>query len=275
MRSFAELVPPTRTGPSRFSVDVPDGWQQGRGSFGGLVIALLQRALETEIAEAIGHMPKLRSLTAEIPAPVVVGPATVIVDVLRAGTGMTTAMARLEQAGVVCAHAVGVFGKARTDGPRWQTQTPPTVKHWSEYAVLPQSPQLSPAFSQHVEFRVVTPMPFSRAAEASLLGWVRLRNPGPARDAAYVIALADAYWPTAFSVMATPRPSATVAFTLEMIESLDGRADDDPVDEPDAPLLVRALSPAARDGYVFETRELWTTEGRLVARNHQTFVIIK
>ena len=40
------------------------------------------------------------------------------------------------------------------------------------------------------------------------------------------------------------------------------------------PLLYRATSPVLADGYCLETRELWGEDGRLVAINHQTIVVI-
>ena len=43
----------------------------------------------------------------------------------------------------------------------------------------------------------------------------------------------------------------------------------------DAPLAYRGVVPVCGDGYFVETRELWGADGRLVARNHQTFAIIR
>ena len=36
----------TDRGGGRFVGEIPDGWQQGRGAFGGLVLATLLRAIE-------------------------------------------------------------------------------------------------------------------------------------------------------------------------------------------------------------------------------------
>ena len=69
-------------------------------------------------------------------------------------------------------------------------------------------------------------------------------------------------------VFAAPRPTATSTFTMEFIEPLTD-------DDLDAPVLVHARCPAAYEGYAFETRELWGQSGQLLARNHQTFVVIK
>jgi hypothetical protein len=78
----------------------------------------------------------------------------------------------------------------------------------------------------------------------------------------------DAWWPALFGRIERPRPLATIAYTLELISTLDG-------EDPDAHLLYRGHVPVVRDGYFQEMRELWTAGGRLIARNHQTFAIIK
>jgi len=254
---------PVRDG-DRFHLDVVDGWQQGRGAFGGLVLGALTRAMEATLAEPL---VRLRTLAGELPAPTEVGPAAIEVEVLRRGSAMTTVAARLVQAGELRGHAVGVFGRARAP-VSWQTERPPAVPAWADVPSVSNPEGDGPPFARHFEYRLIGPAPFSRATEARCTGWIRAREPGPVRDAAHVVALADAYWPAALAVLAAPRPMATVAFTLELIEPI---ADLD----PDAPLLHRAHAPAAFDGFTYETRELWGPDGRLVARNHQTFVVIK
>lgn len=264
MPSLAEVTTPERDG-DHYRLEVPDGWQQGRGAFGGLVLAALTRAMDRELADPTA---RLRTLTGQLPAPTLVGPAEIQVEILRRGSAMHTLAARLVQAGELRAYAVGVFGRARVP-VRWQTLAPPDVPSWADVAALPTGTgSLHPPFASHFELRPIAPFPFSRASEARCTGWVRPRDPGPLRDAAYVVAVADAYWPAALAVLAAPRPMATVAYTLELIEPLDEL-------DPDAPLLHRAYGPAAVDGFAYETRELWGADGRLVGRNHQSFVVIK
>ena len=90
--------------------DVPEGWRQGRGAFGGLTLATLARAASQHEAAADRA---LRTITAEIPSAVMVGPATITVTPLRAGSGLTTLAAHAEQNGELVAHAVLSFGKTR------------------------------------------------------------------------------------------------------------------------------------------------------------------
>jgi hypothetical protein len=263
---LSTVTTPTRTGPDLFQIDVPDGWQQGRGSFGGLVLANLVRAIEAG-DDGPGERP-LRALTATLCGPVEPGISTIRVERLRAGTGVSTVAARLERGGEVLATAVGVLGKRRTDDVDFCDLPRPTMPPWREVpvTVLPVPP--APVFSRFFEFRSLSAPPFSGATDPVVNGWVRPRDPGPARGAAYVTALADAWWPTLLVQARRPRPVATISFTLELFEGLDGL-------DPEAPLFHTARAAAGRGGYVVEMRELRGEDGRLVALNQQTFAVIK
>ncbi|MEZ4365685.1 MAG: thioesterase family protein [Kofleriaceae bacterium] len=266
-QNLDDVLTATATGPGRYAYVVPNGWQTGRGSFGGLVVGAMTRA----VADTVGAALPIRSITAEIPAPVVPGDATIAVDVVRTGSSVTTATVRLEQAGETRALATAVCAAPRAGAAgevRWQTQRPPVTTPWREVTPLPYIAGMAPAFARHVEYRVIGPMPLAKAAAAELLGYVGPREVPTRRDAAYVAALADAYWPAALAVFSSMRPTATIAFTLELLESPDEL-------DPAAPVLIQASSPVAHEGYAYETRLVWGEDGRLLARNHQTFVIIK
>src|SRR5690606_21365142 len=99
-------------------------------------------------------------------------------------------------------------------------------------------------------------------------GWVRPKNPGAKRDAAYVAACIDAYWPAHLSRESQLRPMATVAFTVQPRPHFEGL-------DPEAPHFYRARVLATDGGYSVETRELWGEDGRLLGLNQQTFVSIK
>ncbi|MDX2092103.1 MAG: thioesterase family protein [Kofleriaceae bacterium] len=266
--TLVEVTSPTRTA-NGYELTVAPGWQQGRGAYGGLCVASLVRALEERIADPAR---KLRSLTAELPGPVNAGSADITVDILRAGNSVTTARASLAQRGEVKTHAVGVFAASRRSaaGLAWQELAPPQAPPWN--ALMPMPPTSStgpfgpPEFTQHFEYRVVEGIPLS-GKPAVTLGWVRAREPGALRDAAFLAAMIDAWWPAAMVRMPTIRPFATITYTLELLGDLAGL-------DPDAPLLYRGTVPVFGDGYFLETRELWGEDGRLLARNHQTFAVI-
>src|SRR5262245_49584310 len=105
---FTSLTTPIPVEHGRFRVLVPDGWQQGRGAFGGFVVAMLVRAVERFAGDPART---LRSLTAELCGPTLPGEAELQVEALRVGSGVGTYAVRLRQSGEVQAHAVCVLGK--------------------------------------------------------------------------------------------------------------------------------------------------------------------
>jgi hypothetical protein len=265
MTDFTTITTPRRIEVDRFEADIPDGWQQGRGAFGGLIIGTLARAMATFDA---AEERSLRSLTAQLAGPVLPGPNLVQVERLRTGTGVSTLAARLSRDGEVLAHTVGVFGKRRVSGLDQCEISRPLLPPWRDVPVAPIEPPIGPAFARFMELRVVGPLPHTGASEPVASGWVRPKDPGPARDAPFVAAMADAWWPSFFSRMPAPRPAATVAFTLQLLGDLAGL-------DPEAPLFHRGRTVAGQDGYMVEMRELWGEDGRLLALNQQTFAIVK
>lgn len=263
MASLDELLRPTRIDGTRFSIVVPEGWRQGRGAFGGLCVAALVRAIEATVADPAR---RVRSVTAELPGPVAAGAAEISVEVLRAGTGMSTVRAALAQPDGVKSHAVAILAATRKSADvAWQEHVAPIAPAWTELAAVPHSP-LVPEFAQHFEYRIVEGIPGSGAAPRTI-GWMRARDAGPTRDAAFIAAMCDVWWPAALVAFTRLRPAATIAYTLDIVGGLDGL-------DPEAPLLYRGHVPVMADGYFLETRELWGSDGRLVAINQQTFALL-
>lgn len=260
----AVVTPRSRDGLS-FHFDTPTGWEQGRGLFGGLVIGAMTRCLE-----AAAPTRRVRSLTAEIFAPVPAGPGRVQVEVLREGNAVTTATAKWFNGTELCAHVVAVLGQARALQPAPQLAsglTPPTPPDWKTLDISPVEPPMAPTFTQHLETRIVSGVPFTDPNLTRTEAFVRFKDLGGPRDLAWLIGLADTLYPVSLAAQELPRPMSTLAFTLQPF-SLDGL-------DPDAPLFHRATQLNAEDGYVVEQRELWSPGGRLLALNQQTFVVIK
>lgn len=247
------------------SLEIPSGWAQGRGAYGGFVVASLIREIEKTVADPARAV---RSVTAELPGPVVPGAAEISVETLRAGNSVSTVRAQLVQGGEIKSHAVAVLAATRkgTGSLAWQELAPPAAPSWQTIEPMPPLP--TPEFAKHFEYRIVEGVPGTGPdAPARCVGWIRQRVPGAARDAAHIAAMADAWWPATLVRFDRPRPMATIAFTLDVVAGLEGL-------DPEAPLLYRGTVPVLSDGYFLETRELWGEDGRLVALNHQTFVVI-
>lgn len=252
-------------GDGRYLATIPDGWQQGRGAFGGLVLGTLARAMlhaEPDAARA------LRSLSGEIVGPVLPGAADIAVKALRRSHAVSTWEAWLSQGPELLARASAVMGLPRSSDRDGTELPPPSMgAPWESVDVIPIGPPMGPHFARMYEFRSTGPQPFSGAERSEVSGWVRLRKP-VALGVPELIGLMDSWWPATFARELAPRPMATVAFTLQLLA--------DPASlDPTNPLYYRAYAAASRQGFVVEKRELWTLQGELVAMNQQTFVIIK
>jgi acyl-CoA thioesterase len=253
----------TAVSDGSFTWLVPDGWLQGRATFGGLVLAAMTRAM---LATNEDPERKARALTAEFAGPVAPGEARIVVDRLRTGSGMSTLVARLEQGGEALARASLVLGKDRAPDVSSPRVSRPEATAWRDVPAMPEDFPLAPQFVRHFEMRVMPPLPFSGGDRAEATGWLRARNPGRLRDAALLVAYSDVWMPALFTLLPAPRPMATVSYSLSILAELP------PGDDP---LLLRASTLAVGGGFVAEMSELTTTEGTLVAVNHQTRAIIK
>lgn len=266
---FTTLSTPLPVGGGLYRADIPDGWQQGRGAFGGLVIALLVRAVEQELAARDPSTRRpVRSVHAALAGPVLVGPAEIVVEPLRIGSGVATFVARLSQGAEVQAHVTCLLGRERSVELSWREPVPPEVAGWDDLFPIPEDNPAAPAFLRHVELRVGPPYPFAAGTEARCAARFRLKAPGAGRDAAHLAALADVVWPSAFARLDGPRPMSTIAYTLQL------HADPASVD-PAARFLHVARAPVAGGGFCVEQRELWSEAGELLAHNHQTFAVIR
>lgn len=246
-----------------FEWGVPDGWQQGRGAFGGLTLAALAKAGAATLAAS--DRP-LRTITGEIPAAVAVGRARLRAKVLRSGSALATVAVDLApyDGGEVAAHAVLNFGKTRDVGfDRAGAAVTLPVFDGPAIDGLPREP---PAFSQHFEFRPTRGAAFGGAADAVTEGWVRLRDPGDVEPAIALIAMVDAWFPSVMAAMTRPRPFGTISFAAHLFDR--GWS-------PREPLYHRSRLLASQQGYFAELRELFTTRGELCAVNQQTMAIIK
>jgi hypothetical protein len=252
------------TTPGQFEAEVPDGWQQGRGAFGGLVYAILTRAMELEVREP---ERRLRTLTGDIAGPVLPGPATAQVEVLRRGNNQSNVQARLVQGGNVLAVTSAVFSTSRkVDPPRFEPEAPERAD-WDQLRVFPLEPPTGPDFGRAYEYRSAGPMPFAGGRDAETAGYLREQKLPTRRDAASMVALLDAWWPTLWSIDRVYRPMATISFVGQLLV--------DPARiEPSERLFHRARMAALVDGFFVELRELWSGDV-CVALNQQTYVMVR
>lgn len=247
-----------------FGWEVPDGWQQDRGAWGGLVVAAIVRA-----AALSDPGRPVRTVSTQIPAPVLVGPHRVEATSVRRGSSLSvwSVVIRPKTGGAVAIGTV-LLGEARVPElgtQAWGVAGRPAAPAWGDVPVVEVGPPIGPVFARHVIFRVVDGIPFS-GGTAEALGYVALREPQP-WDAATLLGLVDAWWPASFTRLSAPRPAATISFEAHL--------QCDPDEVPQEPLLYSSVVQAAREGYTTERRTLWHPDGRLIVENLQSIAVIR
>lgn len=257
-----------------FTWRVPKGWAQGRGAWGGLVIAAQVKAAEASQRD-VDATRRVRNVTSHLFGALPAGEARLEVECLRAGSAMTTWQVRLIGSDeALASQAVVITGSARPveEGSRWGTASMPQLPAWSELGDIPVRPPYGPEFGAHFSYRTGSGIPGSAGAPAAL-GWIA---PVPEErlahwSAATLLGLVDAWWPATYvaaEAFGDVRPMATVSFSAHLLV--------DPVSVAvDQPLGFESWVSDAEGGFTSETRRLWTADGRLAVENHQAIVIVK
>ena len=250
---------------------VPPGWAQGRGAWGGLGVGMAVRTAEhaDRLLAQDGDARLVREVSVDMLGPVPVGESLVREAPLRVGSGTSAWRVVVGSEPDVLVSASVVLGRARGgDQPTMLDErlTPPASPPWSDVAAVPLAPPLAPDFTERLEFRPLTGLPYQGRIE-DVVSWVRLPEPEPF-DAALALGLVDAMWPATLVTLSEPRPMATLTFAASLLV-------DPATIDPEQPLLHRGRLVSRREGYPTETRELWTPDGRLAVFNTQVMVVIK
>jgi acyl-CoA thioesterase len=257
-----------RQGEHDYRVHVDRGWWIVRGPNGGYVAALVLRALTAAVDDPT-RAP--RSLTIHFTAPPVEGEARVTTRFERVGRSLTTASARLEQEGRLCALALAAFSKERP-GPSFDHLEMPDVPPPESCERLAPPAEGVPCLRARYESRhALGALPFSTQTDAAVTGgWIRLaERPGPI-DAPLLAAYADGWPPAIFTHVGRDAIAGGVP-TVDL--TIHFRAPYPPDADPADYLLVVFRSRYAREGFVEEDGEIWTRGGRLLAQCRQLAVV--
>jgi acyl-CoA thioesterase len=252
-------------GGGRGTAAVPDGWGQGRSTYGGLVAALALRAMRGAVDDP--DRPP-RSLQFCFVAPVDPGEVMIEVRLLRRGGSVTHAEARLEQRGGTVCVGIGAFAADRASAIEVPPPPRPAAPGPEGLDELPFVEGVIPAFTRHFAYRwAIGSPPFSASPSREMGGWCRLRDGAGAGTEERVLALVDA-WPAAvLSQLDRRAPASSLSWALELIQPAGAH-------EPgDGWCFYRAETEAARAGYAHAAAALWDPAGRLLALSRQAVAV--
>lgn len=212
----------------------------------------------------------IRSVSAQLTAPALVGDLGVVVREIRRGSAMSTWSAEATDAsGARVAVLTAILGSARPIGPaldvaEWGTLTPPSLPPFDDVPRVSLGP-LGPVFMAHIDMRPTVGVPTS-GGPAETLGWVRY-DPSEPPTSQSLLALVDAWWPACLVPLRDMRPIATVNFTANLLVDPDSIGAQEP-------LIHHAFVSGGSQGFTSEQRRLWTADGRLVVDNLQSILFI-
>ncbi len=263
MSRFVTDTAVTRTGAGHYGAVIDRAWWIERGPNGGYLAAIVLRAVLAEVAD---RTRRPRSMTLHYLRPPVEGACEVVVTVERAGRGLTTVSARLLQDGRVCILALVALGVDRP-GPSLHDHTAPTVAGPEDLPPRPERAAGAPdiPFRHRFEIRpALGTLPFAAGAEAITGGWIRTADRDPVNDV-LLATITDAWPPAVFSRLEAPVGVPTVELTIHFRAA--------PTNRPEW-CLVRFRTLEVGDGYLEESGEIWSDDGRLLAESRQLAVVL-
>ncbi|MFD3744817.1 thioesterase family protein [Nocardia sp. NPDC058633] len=253
MQTFAEATAVIPSDDNACAADLDPQWTVGGKLHGGYLMAVMARA-----AAAHADHPQVTAISATFLAPPSPGPATVTVDVLRAGRTSTQVRARLEQNGRSCTEALITLGVLEDLDPWWTTAVTPEIPAEVDCFHSPSNPPGAPfpvPLLDVVEHRLDPSTLGFVVGEPSMKGriaaWLRLADGSDWDSFALLIALDPI--PPASLTLGMPGWAPTISFTAY----LRRRPAPGPVH-----VIMHATDVTA--GRMHETAEVWDATGNLV-----------
>jgi acyl-CoA thioesterase len=259
---FSTLLSSLSAEGGTYRTQIPEDWQQGRTTFGGMSAALCLAA----ISRAVSELPSLRSAQFTY-----VGPAGGTVEMttrlLRRGKSSVFASVELSSEGALATQAIFSFAAARESKYSYRSHPMPAVPAPGTTEVFFRSRKLQ--FAQHFEAFVAGGQKLvSSASTPEIVLWVRHRDPQAMASLPGLLALADTLPAAAYTMLSAPVPASTITWSVEMIDAAAAlRA------PGDAWYLLRSAGEDVREGYSVQDMALWAQHGTLVMLARQTVAI--
>ncbi len=260
--SFAAACAPRLAGEGA-AATIPEGWAQGRATFGGLLLAMALAAARARL----GEPRPCRTLAASFPAPLEPGDVELVVRELRHGRAVSHLQAEVRRGEVVGCTALASFGGARRSSVDAAPPPPPPAPPPGELPPLLADSAAAPQFTRFFEYRrAFGAEPYSGGSTREIGGWCRFRGEPSPLGEEHVLGLLDAWPSPAVPRLPAVAPAASITWAVELL----------PIEEEvaaDAWWLYRAELDAAESGYAHAAARLWSPGGRLAALSRQAVAV--
>lgn len=245
------------------TLNLPQGWSQGRAFFGGFGAAIAYQ----HGANGVAPEQAIRAMTVSFVGPIAPGEVALKRRILRQGKNVTQVSVEILQNGEVGLSALLTFGHSRPSVVK-VTDTPISSVPSRQHGMPMPVSDLVPEFARHYEYCLnVGAMPFSGKTEREFGGWMRYAKEDVAIDVGLFLGLVDAWPPAVLPHLKQPAPASSLTWTIEFPEPL-------PDDKSSRHWWqYKAYIDYAADGYGHTQAHIWDDQGKLVAISRQTITV--
>ncbi len=240
--------------PGRFHAEYDPTWASLRGVHGGYQAAVAVRA-----AEAMAPERTVRTVAASFLRPGQLGPAVLVVQIVRRTRTFTTTAVSVTQDDrpVLTVRTTAI---EPVDGHDWSTAARDRPGPFARAVAFTPPPQVR--HFAHAQLRLdPTTVPRSDADDSRIAGFVR-PNAGRHLDAAWLVMVGDWFPPSPFRRVEIPIGGVSVDYTVHLHRTVTLG--------PDEWLEAVFETPNSTSGLALEHGALATADGRLVAETFHT-----
>lgn len=239
-------------------------WSQGRTAFGGLSAGLLLAASEQKVASDKEMYSVYTSFIGPLLADV---PFEIEVSILREGKNVVQVLSKAIQNEQVAVLQQACYGAKR--------ESKIAVDHIAKHhMVKPEKPsfmdghlEMAPNFVRNFELNLASGgEPFSNSGDTHTHGWMRFKQTPSAITNAHIMCLIDTWPPTVAQQLSRPVPLSTMSWYLEFINP-NAKC------EPSDWLAYQCDASYARGGYGYTDAYIWSGNGEIIAKSHQTITV--
>ncbi len=245
-------------------ISIPELWAQGRTVYGGLSAGLLCDA----VARDLDPGRRLRYLKIGFLRPLETEkPFSIKFEEVSAGRTVAVRTAEIIQDGVARVSAQANFVSGLDSDITVETFEPPELRPHNAEGALKMGGPGFPAFTRFVDFHTTTPgLPFQGSGQPELGGWMRFATAPESLTESHLVCLIDAWPPVPVSYYEKPVPLSSINWGIHFAEPVAGVSGEEF-------LGYLARVNFFSGGYGSSAADIWSADGRLLAKSFQTFLI--
>ena len=247
---------------SDISIEISDGWKQGRTAYGGLTAGLSVAAAYRDFND----LPPLRSAQITFVGPVTETPQFKT-RLLRRGRNVTSIAVDGIMGDATASVATLMFGAARKSNINQKLTAPDNLAPENYQSFHPpENKAFIPNFAHYFDTLLIEgERPMSGSDRGYIRCWTRHKNPASWKGTDSFICLGDVLPPSALPMFNTMGPISSMNWHMNFLV--------DDVTTEDGWYQIESILNAASGGYCSQLMRYWNRKGDLIAEGMQSVAV--